>query len=149
MSPKFWRMLHSSLLDYHPDPKIYEDGFGNFLTWNLLWIAISVLNKSIISPCPYIINAENVQKIKCSLEAWKHNVSQQTFNVDSTLIYVEITWRRRSTWYPRYSTSICQRWFMDQIQRWNNVDFGLTLETILFLHHDALKIKIFIFTLKR
>ena len=28
--------------------------------------------------------------------------SQQTLNVDSTLIYVEMTLRRRSTWYPRW-----------------------------------------------
>ena len=29
-------------------------------------------------------------------------VTQQTLNVDSTLIYVEITSRRQSTWYPRW-----------------------------------------------
>ena len=29
-------------------------------------------------------------------------VTQQTLNVGSTLIYVEITSRRRSTWYPRW-----------------------------------------------
>ena len=46
------------------------------------------------------------------------------------------------------STSIFQRWFIDQIQRWNNVDFGLTLKTILFLYHDAWKAKNFILTLK-
>ena len=68
--------------------------------------------------------------------------SQQTLNVDSTLIYVEITSRRQSTW-------ICQRWFVDKFQRWNNVDFGLTLKTILFSYHHALKIKIFKSTLKR
>ena len=45
------------------------------------------------------------------------------------------------------STSICQRWFINKIQ--NNVNFGLTLKAILFLYHNAWKIKIFILTLKR
>ena len=27
------------------------------------------------------------------------------------------------------SISICQRWFIDKTQRWNNVDFGLTLKS--------------------
>ena len=49
--------------------------------------------------------------------------TQQTLNVDSTLIYVEITSRRRSTWYPRWfnvdlstlihrsNSTLKQRWF--------------------------------------
>ena len=32
----------------------------------------------------------------------KTRLSQQTLNIDSTLIYVEITSRLRSTWYPRW-----------------------------------------------
>ena len=54
--------------------------------------------------------------------------SQQTRNVDSRLIYVDITSRRRSRWYPRWFNVIYQRWFLDQIQCWNNVDFGLILK---------------------
>ena len=49
--------------------------------------------------------------------------TQQTLNVDSTLIYVEIMSRRRSTWYPRWfnvdlstlihrsNSTLKQRWF--------------------------------------
>ena len=33
---------------------------------------------------------------------WLLKNPQQTLNVDSTLIYVKITSRRRSTWYPRW-----------------------------------------------
>ena len=43
----------------------------------------------------------------------------------STLKYVEITSRRRSTWYPR--------WFNGEIRRWNNVDFGLTLRNFVLI----------------
>ena len=39
------------------------------------------------------------------------------------------------------SMLICQLWFIDKIQRWNNVDFRLTLNTILFSYHNALKLK--------
>ena len=46
------------------------------------------------------------------------------------------------------STSNCQRSFIDKIQCWNYVGFGLTLKTILFFHNDAWKNKIFILTLK-
>ena len=66
----------------------------------------------------------------------KHSLLIQRRNVGQRDIHVD-------------STSICQRWFTDQIQRWNNVDFGLTLKTSFFLYHEAWKIKIFILTLKR
>ena len=66
----------------------------------------------------------------------KHSLLIQRRNVGQRDIHVD-------------STSICQRWLIDKIQRWNNVDFGLTLKTILFSYHHALKIKIFISTLKR
>ena len=35
-------------------------------------------------------------------EKWNIGITQQTINVDSTLINVEITSRLRSTWYPRW-----------------------------------------------
>ena len=40
----------------------------------------------------------------------RHHVDQRDIHVDAT--------------------SICQCWFIDKIQRWNNVDFGLTLKTV-------------------
>ena len=46
------------------------------------------------------------------------------------------------------STSICQRWFINKIQRWNNADFWLTQKTILLLYYDTWKIEIFVLTLK-
>ena len=55
---------------------------------------------------------------------WRRDVGQRDIHVDST--------------------SICQCWFIYKIQRWNNVDFGFTLKTILFLYHDAWKIKVYI-----
>ena len=52
--------------------------------------------------------------------------TQQTLNVDSTLKYVEITSRRRSTWYPRWFnvdlSPLIQRWNSTLKQRWFCVD---------------------------
>ena len=52
--------------------------------------------------------------------------SQQTLNVDSTLKYVEITSRRRSTWYPRWFnvdlSPLIQQWNSTLKQRWFCVD---------------------------
>ena len=47
------------------------------------------------------------------------------------------------------SKSICQRWFIDKTQGWNNVDFALTPKTILFSYLDTWKVKVFVLTLKR
>ena len=76
--------------------------------------------------------------------------SQQTLNVDSTLIYVEMTSRRWSTWYPRWfnvdlstlihrsNSTLKQRWFWLTLkQRW----FWLTLKTIFFLYYVVEKLK--------
>ena len=75
--------------------------------------------------------------------------SQQTLNVDSTLIYVEITSRHRSMWYPRWFnvdlSTLIRRHISTLKRRW----FGLTLKTILFSYHRAWKIKIFLSSLKR
>ena len=45
----------------------------------------------------------------------KHSLLIQRRNVGQRDIHVD-------------STSICQRWIIDQIQRWINFDFGLTLK---------------------
>ena len=42
------------------------------------------------------------------------------------------------------STLICQSWFIDTIQRWNNIDSGLNWKTILFSYHDPQKKKNYI-----
>ena len=80
-------------------------------------------------------------------EKWNIGITQQTLNVDSTLINLEITSRRRDIHVD--SKLICQHWFIDKVQRWNNVDFGLTLKMILCSFRYAWKFKTFILSLKR
>ena len=68
------------------------------------------------------------------------NVPQQALNVDSTYIYVEITSRRRTTWYSRWFNVDLSTLLPRSNSTLNNVDFGLSLKIVLFLYHDAWKI---------
>ena len=75
-------------------------------------------------------------------------ITQLTLNIDPVFIYIESRDVGQRDIHVD-STSICQHWFIVKTQRWNNVDFGLTLKTILLSYHHALKTKIFMLTLKR
>ena len=85
------------------------------------------------------------------------NISQKKFmklerSKHSTLIQRWYMWKKRRDVGQRYIhidwMSICQRWVIDEIQRWNNVNFGLALANDFLLYHDAWKILVFILTLK-
>ena len=67
-------------------------------TENVIKILLKICTNQNLKSLMFFNLKSNVMRTDVFL--LKH--SQQTLNVDSTLIYVEITSRRRLTWYPRW-----------------------------------------------